>query len=485
MLMLCLLMMGCNPSVESGPYIIPDQNNTEAGDEPDTAKPLAIGDSATFDSAELNAHDTATLPPPPPENITSTTSEDIVSVVTVSWTTETDTLGTVEFGTSSDYEFVTPATPSGTSHERLLIGIPPDETVHYRVVVTGENGETASEDHTTSTGAYPTSLPKFETAGVSKPGFRILPTFGSYNGVLIVNEEGEIVWYYASEGFPYAVQAQLTSDGQYMVYNSPRIEKGEGELIWISLNGDTEKQLQIPDIAHDFVQLPDGTLAVIANDIRDADGFDANVAGDQVIEITTDGTQTVVWSSWDHYTPGEHGTVVDGDWTHSNAIDYDPEEDVYYLSILKLGSVIKIDRSTGEIIWTLGGDFSDFTTEGEPTTLGQHHQFQIQDDIITIFINGDVGDEEGSQVVQFELDESDMTATELYRYGSYQAPYVYALGAVSMIDTDTMDITWSTSGYLEQVEDDALTWQLAADLGTAFGYTSFVQTLYAELNQAD
>ena len=476
-----IISMGCAPEPESGTYSI-DGYNAQADTDNNGAD---SDDSTTSDSGDQDVFDTGSLTSFSPRNISAIASDDIVSVVTVRWTTDAETTGIVEFGTSDDYEFVTPPTALGTSHERLLLGIPPDHEIHYRVVTSDESGEEHSADRTTSTGALPSSIPVFTTAGFSKPGFRILPTMGAYRGVVVVNEQGEIVWYYNAQADT-VIRAYFTHDGQHIVFNRPLVEEGLGVLKWVSLDGATESTMAVPYISHDFTQLPDGTLSVIANEVREVDGYTEMVSGDQIIEIATDGTQTVVWSSWDQYTPGAHGAVVDGDWTHSNAIDYDPVEDVYYLAVLKLGSIIKIDRSTGELLWTLGGEWSDFTTDSELTNLGyRHHQFYITDNIITIFVNGVASDAEGSQVVQFELDESNMTATETYRYSSYQEPYVYALGAVSLLDEDTMDITWSTSGYIEQVENDSLAWQLEAEIGHIFGYSTFVETMYAELNQAE
>jgi len=355
--------------------------------------------------------------------------------------------------------------------------MPGSTEIHYQVVITADSERWTSTDRTMTTGDLPPAVPTFEVSGTSADGYRVFPVIGTWYGVLIVDSMGRVVWYREQTyDEKVSVQARLTVDGRYIVYNSPchqTLADHCGSLVWVSLDGTEETQLPVHRIGHDFTQLSDGTIATIVQEAREVDGY--TIWADRVIEINREGETVEIWNAWDALElPELYGDL---DWTHANAINHSKEEDAYYVGLTRLSTLVKIDRTTGTQVWMMGGEESDFDFVGDSERFLTHHNFELRDDLLTLFANGD-RDKEGSQIIQYEIDEDAMTVEEVWTYSSSNCPYVYALGDVSSIHGDTLHITFSTSGYLEQLEGDELTWTLNADLGYAFGYSNYYETLY-------
>jgi hypothetical protein len=121
----------------------------------------------------------------------------------------------------------------------------------------------------------------------------------------------------------------------------PTAPENTGALIRVSLDGDTVERLSTPDFHHDFLIHEDGTIAYI--------GFDENheVApdspGDRIIELYPDGSQVVIWSTWDDLEYSASVAAEGPGWTHANALQYDPEADAYYLSMHNMDTIARID----------------------------------------------------------------------------------------------------------------------------------------------
>ena len=82
------------------------------------------------------------------------------------------------------------------------------------------------------------------------------------------------------------------------------------------------------------------------------------------------------------------------DWTHANAITIDPWDNNYLVSLRCFCQILKISRTTGDVIWRLGGVSNDFTFIGENPTnapyyfIGQHNIHGMTNGNIMLFDNG-------------------------------------------------------------------------------------------------
>ncbi len=109
------------------------------------------------------------------------------------------------------------------------------------------------------------------------------------------------------------------------------------------------------------------------------------------------------------------------DYCHGNAIEEDTDGN-FLLSHRHLNSIHKIDRATGDIIWRLGGEISDFTFVNDTGFSGQHDIRRLNNGNYSIFDNGNMSGVTRS--VSYSLDTINWTATKVDEY-------IHPIGATS------------------------------------------------------
>ncbi|MCB7135675.1 arylsulfotransferase family protein [Cellulosimicrobium marinum] len=265
-------------------------------------------------------------------------------------------------------------------------------------------------------------------------------------GPLIVDAQGEPVWIAPEDVPAYDVRVQEL-DGErvitYYVGQSDFVGHGFGDIVVlddtytevarVTTGGDVG-----PGQAdmHDATITPDGTMLLLAyvaepTDLTavggDADGW----AWENVVQEVDVETGEVVfeWRASEHVDLTDTRTTPDADpdapkgseddpfdWFHVNAATLAPDGDVI-VSARNTHAVYRVDRSSGEIEWILGGTSSDFAMDGADDGTGAQfawqHDAQLHDDgTLTLFdnqANPPVGDR--SRGLRLDLDTDAMTAS--------------------------------------------------------------------------
>jgi len=181
---------------------------------------------------------------------------------------------------------------------------------------------------------------------------------------------------------------------------------------------------------HDFLILKNGNIALILykDSIMDLSAYTFNgvqgsattkVIGDILIEIDKNRNIVFRWSSFDHipHTEAyeEYGYYANGyDYTHSNAIaeDYDGN---FLVSFRHLNSIFKIDRTSGNIIWRLGGKFNNFTFINDIGFSGQHDIRSYPDGSYSTFDNAATTTNE-CRAIRYLIDTMNWTATKIWEH---------------------------------------------------------------------
>ncbi len=421
---------------------------------------------------------------------TVTVSEVIPTVATVEWSVDLDglTAAHLEFGPGSDYGMQAPVDVGATQpYETLLLGMKPNTEVHFRIVVEADGQTVVSDDATYATGAAPANLPDTDVSvndSGNAGGFLVTSLFTSPTAAVILDRDGDYVWWYVPDDDAQLSRARLSVDGRGMwlwILNviGPQGGSGlDGGLLWVSLDGTETLSYDTTMGHHDFVELPDGTVAYLEYDTRTVDN--QSVDGDRIIEIAPDGAETEVYSIWDdiEYSGGGGGGPGTS-FSHLNALDYDVEQDAYYFSSLSLGGIFKVDRGAGTLDWILGGSYSDFSSGNLGTSLFTHqHQFERVGDSILVFDNGD--EQRGySQAVEYALDESSGDAQKTWSYAPDPDVFSFSLGDVHRFGSGHTMVTFSTGGQIDEVDADGnVVWRMNLSLGGATGYMTPVETLY-------
>ena len=408
-------------------------------------------------------------------------SESIATVVNVRWTTDEPTVGRVRYGTSGELPLETPPETEPTrDHSVYLLGLTSDTEYRYRAVTGREGNGTASEVGSITTGALPAELPTLSRRGTGLDQLIVVPVLGSTTAVLVIDPAGEIVWYHTDDRSFDFYRARLSRDGASLLYNAASVSGDpaeDSELVRVALDGTSQTSIPVPLLAHDFVELPDGTLAAIVVDYRDVAG--TRVRGDSIVEVDPTGTQRTVWSAWDCFDPSmAAGDSTDQGWTFANALDYDTRDDAYYLGLRNLGSITKIDRTTGTCEWVLGGNASTFDFASGSSRFLHQHQFDVFGDHVLVMDNdGSLADE--SRVLEYVLDLDAHLATEIWSYVAEPPVYTFVLGEPSRLENGDTFVNWSTAGQMELVDPSGTPhWQLNTNVGFAFGFHTLADTLY-------
>lgn len=172
----------------------------------------------------------------------------------------------IQFGKSTTYTLEAPVNWAEANHRTLLLGMPGNTMVHYRVVVMQGRTACVSADATYMTGTVSGAPGKqTPTRGTSTaapaPGF-IVAENGAY--AYIVNTEGDVVW---AHRFPISLSRALMSFDGNFIYGRDvgQFNAGTGGTIYrVGMDGGGEMKLTLTGGSHhDFTVIPTG-IAYIA-----------------------------------------------------------------------------------------------------------------------------------------------------------------------------------------------------------------------------
>ena len=173
----------------------------------------------------------------------------------------------------------------------------------------------------------------------------------------------------------------------------------------------------------------------------------------QEIDIET-GRVLFEWHSLDHvgldessYEPSDLDNAFD--YFHINSIDVDDDENLL-VSARRTSAVYKIDRETGEVIWRLGGQKSDFTMGEGARFVYQHDARRRPDGTISVFDNRAGAMEEPSRGVVLELDEEAMEATLVREYVHPGGTFAIFQGNVQTLPNGNAFVGWGSAPYLSE-----------------------------------
>jgi hypothetical protein len=169
---------------------------------------------------------------------------------------------------------------------------------------------------------------------------------------------------------------------------------------------------------------------------------------DKIVELDTQGNVLWSWDVYDHIplsqiSPLNETSIIGGqtvmDFTHANALLWEPNNNIIYLNARNMNTFYKINQTTGDIIWSCG-QFGNFTLVDQNNVIvpslwyHSHHLQQIAPNVFTMF-NNDFGNitnynDDNSQMIQFSLNMQNMTAKIDWSWTAPSQYYSLYLGAV-------------------------------------------------------
>jgi hypothetical protein len=277
-------------------------------------------------------------------------------------------------------------------------------------------------------------------------------TNGFYSGYdrshQILDQYGRIIYYQIVTGNNQnpTIDFKLQSDGRISYFNT-NSEK------WFLMDStfivvDSIRCVNFVSNQHDMQILPNHHYLMFADEMRIMDlssyhwfGVNHNAAGSataQVIgvviqEFDEDKNLVWEWKGHDHYDFSDADSIWFSnpnkvDWTHANAVEQDKDGNIL-LSLRHFDEITKINHSTGDIIWRLGGKRNQFFFSNDPIRFtGQHDIRRVTDTSISFFDNGQYTHPAVCRGVEYALDESSKVATLVWQYIYDSSMYSLACG---------------------------------------------------------
>ena len=267
-------------------------------------------------------------------------------------------------------------------------------------------------------------------------------------------------------------------------------DDNEGFIRRISLDGSEVTDMYAPGIHTDFVQVDDDRYASLAWTVQTVTDGDATrtLLGDPIVELVSDGSYAEVWNIFDHVDPdlevdyhtrdfGDAGEVEE--WSYLNGINYDAQENAYYLTSRTLNAVFKVDRSTGELLWTVANDWGDFTLLGGEKPIFYPHSVQPIDGGLLVFNSEDECTTQCSAAAELSMDFDSWEFEESWCYATEDCLVVSALGNAQRLSNGNTMLVLSTTGQIDETTSDgSLVWRVNSEFGWEFGFASRVDSLY-------
>lgn len=230
---------------------------------------------------------------------------------------------------------------------------------------------------------------------------------------------------------------------------------------------------------HEFLIRPNGNFVLLAYHgvLRDMSGLGGTV--DQLVEesvvqeITRARAPVFEFTSWGTI-PTTEALRDWPDYAHFNSVSVDTDDN-FIVSARGVSQILKIDRSTGAVMWKLGGMANEFTFVNDPfaNLCGQHTARVLPNGNLLVFDNGQLcwpvvtARGELTRVVEYRLDTEAMTATLVWSY-SQSGAYTTSQGSAQRLLNGNTLIGWGNGPSTLATEVDAngtKVWEIEARRG--------------------
>lgn len=348
----------------------------------------------------------------------------------------------------------------------------------------------------------------------TEPGYTMFATRGGPAFWLIVlDEDADVIWYHYRPSWGGA-NVEMTRAGNLLwsaqghSIEMDLLGKVVGKWYPSGFDGgagaDADAVLVDTDsFHHEMTELPEPEEAdflALSSEVRLYDNYPADevvttmtednvgVIGDVIVEFKRDGTivrETKLLDVLDPYricydtltVPnnsiyGSLGVVL-RDWSHANAVLLDPSDDTYIVSVRHQDAVVKIERTTGQIVWIHGphGRWTAPWSQHLLTPVGsnfewhyhQHGPHVTPTGGLVLFDNGNwraippdpplLLEQSYSRVSEYHVDLLTMTTERTFTVGSDMVGSPDHFFSRAVGDADPMQLTESvlaTAGFLTE-----------------------------------
>jgi hypothetical protein len=296
--------------------------------------------------------------------------------------------------------------------------------------------------------------------------------------VAIFDDDGVPVWWVKASG----TDAKLLPDGTIAWYTTAaggtsapgfEVHRLDGSLVrtWRTVG-------TVTDI-HDFQPLPNGNALMMAYPPRpgtlDLSAYGGPATGGTLLdgeiqEVAPNGALVWSWNTngkvnpsetptrWRQpYVYGVFATLPDGrpafDYVHANSLQQ--VGNTVVVSFRHLDAVLAVDKTTGNIIWKLGGTTTpqSLTVVGDPKTQtpigGQHYARVLSDGTLTIHDNN-TNNSDPPRAVRYRIDLVNKTATWVEQVRDPDVPSSPCCGSAQHLSDGSYVMSWGGTPVISE-----------------------------------
>lgn len=380
------------------------------------------------------------------------TAPTTVGVVTWATSLGTPSSAKIEFGLTTEYGMEAPVDVTVPDLRTLLLGMKAESTYHLRIVAQVNGDEIVSDDLILETGAAPEQLVSSVELEVfspeqREPGYVVMSHWqGDLAGmVFIVDQDGDLVWWYDSQVADGIGRAVASADGRdlWMVNGAPFLN---GPVWRVGMDGLEKQEYSAAIASHDIVPVEGDAVAFVGL-------FRAS-------EMDRAGQEKTILP------PLEISTIPP---PHCNAVAYNHS----------LGTYVVSDHTQDVYLFPRAGATPENTVNltsiiGPSSTWGgaQHGVHLLSNNHLLMFANAEGGDT--STALEYNLDDGE----EVWRYEGNE--YTENFGNVQRLPGGNTLVVYSNAGVIHEVspEQDKV---MEIRAGEFLGYASWRPSLYGPM----
>jgi hypothetical protein len=235
-----------------------------------------------------------------------------------------------------------------------------------------------------------------------------------------------------------------------------RVRAGNGRAM------DMHEFLLTPHGTALFVCYPEGVPADLSSIGGPSDGS-ARQSVIQEVDVSS-GRLLFEWRSLEHVSVDEsyQRPAIPFDYLHVNSIDILPDGNLL-VSARSTWALYKLDRKTGQVIWRLGGNRSDFELGDGAEFAWQHDARTPTASTITLFDDGNAGWDDGSGASNTEsqsrglvlqVDEKRRVARVARSYRHPHRLVAEAMGSFQTLPSGHVVIGWGSASVTSEFSAD-------------------------------
>jgi len=377
--------------------------------------------------------------------------EEIGSLIVVTWEQLAAAVVHLEFKIDDDW-FESPKRQLHDGmQEELLLGVPYDHDVTFRVVAATDAGHTWTGDeqvaHTrpipqgVATASLLTSVPSEWEPSLE---YMLLAVAGNRGWTVVIDRAARLVWARQTPQFYTSLYSRPSYDGTDILvdHNSFWATFDEGaasQVQRLKIDGSVVDSYDTPGLHHAFVDLADGTLAWPA-----VSGYTETVK-----KRNPNGEIEPLWSCQEF-----HEELGVQNYCGSNTLVWNESQDTFLLSLYSDETIVEFDHATGQTLRYFGHLPGAWGFDPPDSAFYWQHGGHFTDAGTLLTSTHASGDSDECVVREYTLDESNEVLHEVWNFGIGLGLESEAMGEVHRLPGGNTLHNYGAGGRLREVTPD-------------------------------